>query len=425
MKMDEEFLYYLWRYHLPGKTMTGSKKEVIEIRHPGERNGDSGPDFFNGKIKIDDTLWAGNIEIHTRSSDWYRHGHQNDKSYDNIILHVVYDDDKPVFRRSGEAVPTLVLKGQFDERLFEKYQGFLLSKQWIPCGESIARAGHFEIMSWLHRLAIERLEQKALEIEQTLHESKDDFREIFYRKLLRSYGFKTNAEAFEQLAITLPFTTLAKHKDQPLQIEALLFGQAGWLKQKFKDNYPRRLQSEYQFLVQKYNLHSMQPEAWRFMRMHPPNFPTIRLAQFASLFYRSTALLQKILEAERLSDVISLLQTEASVYWKTHFRFDKPAPPKSKKMGKASLHLILINSIIPFVFVYGREFNRQQLRDKALEWLVSLPAENNHISRHFSQLGIKPENALQSQALLRQKKTYCNNRQCLKCGIGHNLLKSL
>ncbi len=423
--MNEDFLYYLWRHRFSGRTMAGTQNENITVLNPGERNHNSGPDFFNGKIKIGDTLWAGNIEVHVRSSDWYRHHHQNDTHYDNIILHVVYEDDKPVFRKNGEPVPTLVLKGNFDEKLYEKYRGFLLSKQWIPCGESISKAGHFEFMNWMHRLAIERLERKAMEIERMLHENKNDFREIFYRKLLRSYGFKTNAEAFEQLAISMPFRVLSRQKDQLLQIEALLFGQAGMLRQEFNDDYPRRLQSEYRFLAQKYQLKPMQSEAWRFMRMHPPNFPTIRLAQFARLFHRSTALLQKILEAERLDHVISLLQTETSDYWKTHYRFDRPAVSKPKKMGKTSLHLILINTIIPFVFVYGRETNRQQLCDKALEWLISLPAEKNHITRNFSVLGIKPENALQSQALIRLKTNYCQNKQCLRCGVGYYLLKSI
>ncbi len=423
--MNEDFLYYLWKYHLPGKTLTGSNKENIYIQHPGQQNNDSGPDFFNGKIRIDGTLWAGNIEIHVRSSDWFRHGHQTDPGYDNIILHVVFQDDRPVFRKNGKPVTTLVLDGKFDEQLFETYQKFLLSKQWIPCQNDIAKVGHFEIMGWLHRLAIERLEQKTVEIQQMLHESKSDFREIFYRKLLQSYGFKTNTEAFGQLALSLPFAVLSKHKDRLLQIEALLFGQAGMLQQDFKEDYPQQLQAEYRFLAQKYALRPMQPEAWKFMRMHPPNFPTIRIAQFARLFYRSTALLQKILEAERLSDVISLLQTETSDYWKTHFRFDKPATSRPKKMGKSSLHLVLINTIIPFVFVYGKETNRQTQCNKALEWLGTIPSEKNYITRNFSTLGIKPENAMQSQALIRLKTSYCNNKRCLHCNIGHQLLKTI
>ncbi len=422
--MNEDFLYYLWKYHLPGKTLAGSKNEKIFIRHSGQQNYDSGPDFFNGSIKIDDTLWAGNIEIHTKSSDWYRHGHQNDPNYGSIVLHVVFEDDRPVARKNGEPVPTLVLKDKFDERLFEKYRGFLLSKQWIPCQKDILKAGHFEILSWLHRLSIERLERKATEIEQMLRESKDDFREIFYRRLLRSYGFKTNSEAFEQLAISLPFSILAKHKYHLPQLEALLFGQAGMLQGNFSEEYPQQLQTEYQFLSQKYGLKAIQPEVWKFMRMHPQNFPTLRIAQFAQLFCRSTALLQKILETEKLPNVINLLQTEASGYWLTHFRFGKSGTSRPKKMGKLSLQLILINTIIPFVFVYGKRTNRQQLCEKAVDWLISLPPEKNYITRNFSLLEIKPENAMQSQALIQLKIHYCKNKRCLHCAIGHQLLKS-
>lgn len=420
--MNEDFLYYLWKYHLSGKTLTGTGNEKIYIQHPGQQNYDSGPDFFNGNIRIDDTLWAGNIEIHTKSSDWFHHGHQNDANYDNVILHVVYEDDRPVFRKSGKPIPTLVLKGKFNEKLLEKYQGFLLSKQWIPCQDDILKAGYFEILNWLHRLAIERLEQKAKEIEQMLKESKNDFREIFYRKLLRSYGFKTNSEAFEQLALSLPFSILAKHKYHLAQLEALLFGQAGMLNRNFSDEYPKQLQIEYQFLSQKYELKAIRPEAWKFMRMHPQNFPTIRIAQFAHLFYRSTALLQKILEAEKLNDVTNLLQTQASGYWLTHYRFDKPANSKPRKMGKPSIYLILINTIIPFVFVYGKRTNQPSLCEKAMDWLTSLPAEKNYITRNFNLLGIKPENALQSQALIQLKTFYCKNKQCLHCAIGHHLL---
>ncbi len=422
--MNEDFLYYLWKYHLPGKTMMGSKKENIFIKHPGQQNDDSGPDFFNGNIKIDDTLWAGNIEIHTKSSDWYRHGHQYDPHYDSIILHVVYEDDRPVRRKNGALIPTLPLKDKFDERLFEKYKGFLLSKQWIPCQDDIVKAGHFEILSWLHRLSIERLERKATEIEQMLHKSKNDFREIFYQRLLRSYGFKTNSEAFEQLAFSLPYSILAKHKYHLPQLEALLFGQAGMLQEHFSDKYPQQLQAEYQFLSQKYGLKAIQPEVWKFMRMHPQNFPTLRIAQFAHLFCRSTALLQKILEAEKLPNVISLLQTETSGYWQTHFRFGKPGISAPKKMGKQSLQLILINTIIPFVFVYGKHTNRQHLCEKAVDWLVSMPPEKNYITRNFNLIGIKAENAMQSQALIHLKTLYCENKQCLHCAIGHQLLKS-
>ncbi len=424
--MNEDFLHYLWLHHLPGKTFLGTQQEKITILSPGQPNPDSGPDFFNGKIRIDGTLWAGNIEIHVKASDWFRHGHQNDPHYDSVVLHVVDKNDRKVFRPNGQPVVTLELNGKYNPQLFHTYRGFLLSKQWIPCQESMVRAGHFQILSWLQRLAIERLQRKATEIETLLQENQHDFREVFYRKLLQNYGFKVNAEAFARLARSLPFAVLAKHKDRLLQIEALLFGQAGMLHNDFPgDGYAQKRQSEYRFLAEKYGLTPLKPQVWRFMRMRPSNFPTLRIAQFAGLFYRSTALLQKMLEAERLEDVVGLLQTEASPYWKTHYRFGKTTPAHSVKMGKASIRLLLINTIIPFVFVYGRYVNRPSLSDKALAWLALLPFEKNTIVRHFAGMGIQAANASQSQALIQLKTHYCDRKQCLHCAIGHQLLKPL
>ncbi len=422
--MNEDFLWYLWQYHFAGKSFEGTQQETLQILHPGKRNIDSGPDFFNGKIKIGHTVWAGNIEIHVRSSDWYRHGHQHDEQYDSVILHVVYEDDRAVFRRSGEKITTLEIKGKFDEKLFETYRGFLLSKQWIPCQEIISRAGYFHILQWLQRLAVERLERKAGETEKQLHENHHDFREVFYRSLLQSYGLKTNAEAFLQLARSLPYSVLSKHKDNLKQIEALLFGQAGMLTANRKDNYPNQLKTEYIFLAQKYGLTPLSEKIWKFMRTHPSNFPTLRTAQFASLFHRSSSLLQKMLESNNLQDLTRLFQTEASEYWQTHYRFDKSTPPHSSKMGISSIRLILINTVIPFLFVYGRTTGRPFLQEKALNWLTQLPAENNRFTRRFAALGIRPGNALQSQALIRLKQVYCDKKQCLQCGIGHQLLKS-
>lgn len=423
--MNEDFLYYLWQYHFTGKSFGGTQQESIQILHPGYRNPDSGPDFFNGKVKIEQTLWAGNIEIHVKSSDWYRHKHHLDEQYDSVILHVVYQHDRPVFRKSGEEITTLEIKGKFDEKLFETYQKFLLSKKWIPCQEMITRAGYFQIVNWLQRLAVERLERKAKEINRLLSETQYDFREIFYRKLLESYGFHTNSEPFARLARSLPFRLLAKHKDHFNQLEALLFGQAGMLNEDLKDGYPKQLLAEYRFLAAKYHLTPLPAKSWKWLRIHPPNFPTLRIAQFARLFYRSSSLLQAMLETTNLQDVIRLFQTEATGYWKSHYRFDVPVPPHSSKMGQPSVRLLLINTVIPFLFVYGQQEAKPFLCDRALEWLSQLPAENNSITRGFATHGIKPENALQSQALLRLKNNYCNNKRCLECAIGHQLLKSV
>lgn len=420
--MTEDFLYYLWLYYLSGKEMVTTEGKSLRIKRSGTRNQDSGPDFFDCRIKIGDTLWAGNVEIHLKSSDWFRHGHQNDESYNSIILHVVYENDKIIYRESGEPVACLELKGKFNEHLYDRYQGFLLSSNWIPCGIDISGVGNFMLLNVLDRLAVERLEQKAEAIHAKLEEAHGDFREVFYRSLMQSFGLKANAEAFEQLAVSLPLSVLSKHKQDLFQLEALLFGQSGLLNTNFKEDYANRLRDEYNFLASKYKLTPMKPFVWKFMRMRPPNFPTLRLAQFASLIFHSSGLIDKILTAKTLKRVIELLQCEPSAYWQNHYRFGKSNHQKTKKMGLSFVHLILINSIIPYAFVYGRFKNDSDSEEKALQWLEQIPAEKNTITRHFTDLGVKATSALHSQALIQLKKNYCDWQRCLHCAIGHQIL---
>ena len=420
--MTEDFLYYLWLYYLAGKDLTTTEGVPLSIERPGTRNKDSGPDFFDCRIKIGDTLWAGNVEIHMKSSDWFRHGHQNDESYNSIILHVVYEDDKKIFRESHEPVACLELKGKFDEHLYDKYQGFLLSANWIPCGSDISKVGNFMMLNLLDRLAVERLENKAKNIQSKLKEADGDFREVFYRSLMKSFGLKANTEAFEQLAVSLPLAALSKHKQDLFQLEALLFGQAGLLNVTLKEDYINQLNIEYNFLASKYNLTPMKPFVWKFMRMRPSNFPTLRLAQFASLIFHSSGLIDKILTTKTLERVITLLQCEPSVYWQDHYRFGKSSHQKTKKMGLSFVHLILINTIIPYSFVYGRFKDDSDVEEKALQWLEEIPAENNTITRHFNELGVKAASALHSQALIELKTNYCDRQRCLHCSIGHHIL---
>jgi len=421
--LHEDFLIYIWQFQLFDQNIQTSDGQNLQIIQAGERNHDSGPDFFNARIKIENTTWAGNVEIHINSSDWYKHNHQHDQAYDNIILHVVLNDDEAVYRKNKEKIPTLILHQRFNESILEKYTLFMESKKWIPCEELIGSVNYFELNSFLDALMMERIEQKSDLINNELKHLKLDFREVFYRKLARNFGFNINSTPFELLAKSLPLNILSKHKNDQFQIETLLFGQAGLLEASFRDNYPNILKREYSFLSKKYQLEPLNKKLWKFMRLRPANFPTIRIAQFAKILYKSSTDLTNLLETEKLSEIINLFRIETNEYWKDHYQFDTKSELRKKVLGISSINLILINTIIPFLFVYGQHRANEPLQQKALTWLEQIKAENNHIVNRFKSIGIKPQNAMQSQALLQLKSNYCKNKRCLECRIGHRILK--
>jgi len=421
--MKEDFIHYLWKHQLFVPKLKTTENKILEVLKPGLVNTDSGPDFFNARVRLDGTIWAGNIEIHVNSSDWFTHNHQLDPAYDNIILHVVYTDDKPVRRKNGELIPTLELKHIVEPAIYEKYCEFINSKKWIPCENQILDVDYFKRISWYDNLLIERLTEKAEIIEEELIKTGNDLQEVFYRKLARNFGFKTNSLAFEILASKVPLRLLSKHKNELKQIEALLFGASGLLDKSFTDKYPNQLLTEFSFLKEKYGIHSMDKKLWKFMRMRPSNFPTIRISQFSNLIYKSSALISHILESDKLSHVMNLLKVSASDYWTDHFRFDVKSKARKKLLGVASINLIVINTIVPYLFVYGKRSHDESLIQKAVNWLEQINSENNSITRQFSKIGIKPANAMQSQALIQLKNEYCNKKRCLECRIGHELLK--
>jgi len=423
--MTEDFINYLWLYKLIEQNQELSTGEKIKIISPGTLNLNSGPDFFNAMIEIDNTKWAGNVEIHVNSSDWNRHGHQNNPAYDNIILHVVFNDDKPVHRQNHEKIPTIVLAGKFNPSILNKYQSFITSKNSIPCHKLLHTINHFDKISWFDSLMAERLEKKSNEITALLSSSNNDFSQIFYQRIARGMGYTNNADTMELLASLLPLNLLAKHKNSLMQTEALLFGQSGLLpKNNHKDKYTNELVQEYNFLKHKYNLTPMNSSSWHFMRMRPVSFPTIRISQFANIFYNSSGMLNQIIKTNKLQDVTNLLSTSASPYWDNHYQFEKIAPGKSKKLGLSTINIILINTIIPFIFVYGNIKNSNSLQDKALKWLSEIKPESNSIIRQFNTSGITAENAMQTQALIQLKTNYCAKKRCLNCRFGHVLLKS-
>jgi hypothetical protein len=421
--MTESFLHFLWKYRLYSKELYISTGESLVVSHPGQYNSDSGPDFFDARISIGNTRWAGNVEIHLRSSLWVSHGHNHNKAYDGIILHVVYNDDLPLKDVNGKLVPCLELRHFIDARLFLQYETMLASKNWIPCASLFNDVPAITLTSWLERLVVSRLEKKVKAIENLFDYNTRNLEETFYQWMARSFGFKTNAQPFEMLARSLPHRLLMRHGFNPLQIEALIFGQSGMLNEKHKDEYPCRLQSEYLFLKQKYNLISLDPHIWKFMRLRPVNFPCIRLAQWAALLSRTQLLLSTFINTEKVENLIVLLNVEPDSYWIDHYRFGKLSEHRLKPLGLRSAELIVINTLIPFLFFYGRQSGEQSFNDKSLSLLLQLPPENNSIIKKWSELGYKATNASDSQALLELKNSYCRLKNCLNCAIGVSVIR--
>ena len=422
--MNEEFLKYLWKYKLLHTDLYTDNNDKIEIISSGQHNTNSGPDFFNAKVKIGDTLWAGNVEIHTKSSDWNLHKHTDDDAYDSIILHVVFKNDLDIFRKNKEVVPVLIVEGKYDNNLYLQYLDFIESYNWIPCEKLIENVDKFILYSWLERLSIERLERKTSEINDIHSATNMNWSETFYRVIAKNFGFKLNALPFELLAKSLPLAYLARHKNSLFQLEAILFGQAGMLNSELKDEFPLALRKEYEFLIKKYHLQPIESSLWKFLRLRPINFPTIRISQFAHFIYQSSSIFSKILESEDIKDLTNMFEVTASEYFDTHFIFDEPAlKEKTKIIGEYSTSLLILNTIIPLIFLYGIKNNDIKYKQRAMKFLEQLKPENNSIIKHWILLKIKPESASQSQALLELKNEYCDNKKCIDCRVGSYLLK--
>lgn len=422
--MKEDFLHFLWRWRrFNAQTLVTTEGQTVDILHPGTPNEHAGPDFFNARLRIADTEWAGNVEMHLKASEWLAHGHDRDSAYDNVLLHVVWEEDQPIRRPNGERIPCLELKNRVQSRLLDIYQRLEHERAWIPCQTFYPQTPDIVRLNWLDRLLVERLEQKTEAIAVQLALTENHWEEAFYRSLARNFGLKVNAEPFEALARSLPLAILAKHKNNLVQVEALLFGQAGFLDEPFKDEYPRLLAQEYRHLRHKYGLTPLATVQWKFARLRPANFPTVRLAQFAALVHRAAHLFSKVLEAETLRALEHLFDAPPSAYWKDHFQFDKPSISRPKPPGRDFVQLLVINTITPFLFYYGKSKTLAPLQQRALAFLEALPPEDNHIVDGWAALGTKASNAYQSQALLQLKTRYCDHKRCLSCGIGNAVVK--
>lgn len=425
MNFPEEFLHFIWQFRLySAQNLSTTIGEFIKVLQQGSVNKNAGPDFSNAKLIIGDTTWVGNVEIHIKSSDWILHNHQADNAYENVILHVVYEDDAPIYRKDGTIIPVLILKGLFPLNLLGNYERLITSTNNFPCEKQIYQVDEFLINGFLSRVLVERLENKSGEVYDKLSKLKGDWDETFYHFMARNFGFKVNAIPMEMLAQSLPQQLFAKHKDNPLQIEALIFGQAGFLNQRFDDEYPNQLKREYLFLQKKYSLKPIDVSLWKFMRMRPQNFPTLRLAQFAALIVSSNHLFSKILVMRDYRNSQILFENlPVNSFWQTHYHFNKEAQKVSLQLGKSSIQNILINTLSLFLFAYGKALDQHNFITRSFYLLENISSENNSIIKQYQDAGVVVKNAFNSQAILQLKKNYCNEKKCLTCGIGIKLLK--
>lgn len=421
--MKEDFLHFVWRlrrFHtFDLKTTIGQAIEIIDL---GQHNQHAGPDFLNARIKVEGTLWAGNVEMHLRSSDWLQHQHQHDPNYDNVILHVVLEEDIPILHRDGSRIPCLNLRKYVSVGIAKRYLRMLHNEDWIPCHNQLNDVPAIKRNIWLDRLLVERLEDKTNALSQRLQNNKGDWEETFYQSLAWGFGLKVNADPFLMLAESLPLKTLLRYKNKLISMEALLFGQAGMLTADFTDPYPQQLQKEYEHLRRKHKLTSISGNHWKYLRMRPANFPSIRIAQWATLLFRTGSLFNKMLVARNLKEIENAFAVELSNYWQTHHRFDKAGKQSRKTLGKTTIRLLVINVIAPFLFLYGKERGNDELRERALQLLEEIPAERNQVLDQWAKLGVKPQQAAQSQALLQLKRNYCDQKRCLDCSIGCHIL---
>jgi len=421
--MNEEFLHYIWQHKLyyptPLKTTSGQSVEVI---HPGIKNSDGGPDFFNAKIKIDNTLWAGNVEIHQVEAEWYQHKHHEDAAYNNVILHVV----KRVSNGTHDSNhrPVSVCQLSYPDDIQQRYQQMYFNTHMIPCAPMLSHVNPFHLSQWLNRLLIEKLEEKTQHINELLLASKHNWDQVFFIMLARSFGFGLNGLPFEMMARQTNLTILLKHADHLFQLEALLFGQAGFLTApKYSDDYTQALSKEYAFLKHKYQLQPIDQHLWKFLRLRPSNFPTIRLAQLAGVIYRTKGQFSSLLKIISSNSLINLLTIDASDYWQTHYQLGRTSKKRSKRrLGQSSQQRIVYNTIIPYLFIYASKHNNYKLKEKTTEYLYEQPPEKNTILTSWEKYGIKIENEGRAQALIFLKNRYCTHKKCLNCHIGHDVL---
>jgi hypothetical protein len=423
--MNEDFIQYVWMHGLfDMRNLYSIEGQKIEIIERGKLNKNSGPDFSNAKIKIDGMYWIGNVEIHIKSDEWFKHKHNFDPAYDNTILHIVYEFTEPCFRTNGSELCNLELKNKISNNIIQSYEKLHFSNYKIACREHIKNVKIIAIQQSLDRALISRIETKSEWMFEWLRKTSGDWHTVFMSALIRSFGFGINGEAFEQLALNLPVQLMCRNAHDPMQIEALLFGVSGFLDtNNFKDAHFIELKNEWGFLKLKHNLLSIDAQSFKHMRMRPGNFPEIRLAQLSALILNFQPILKCILSFQNTNEIYSNLELVVNDYWMNHSQFDRTCKLKTRTLSISSKQIIVINSVVPFLFVYGRTTGNEHFCTRALDMLLEIPSEKNHVIDEWKQLGIESQSAYESQALLELKKNFCDQRLCLNCSIGNDIIQ--
>lgn len=425
--MNENFLHYIWQFQYFDKAdLVTTDGDEVHIFNPGKRNIHSGPDFFNARVKIGDMQWSGSVEIHIQSSGWLAHHHESDKAYENVVLHVVWKDDKPIHRSDGTKLPCIELKNRIEERLLLNCRKLVNSPEQIPCGNVLENIQSVYRTSALDKALASRLESKSDMVLQLYERNNHDWQETCYQVMLRNFGFKINSDPFQQLALALPYKLLLKHGDKLLHVEALLFGQAGFLEKEKGDDYFQLLKREYRLLSTKYQLgeKKLSNEQWRFLRLRPANFPTVRLAQLASVLFEHRSLFSIMIAAGTRAVLTNLFKGRQSSYWREHYRFSVKSKETVSFLGENSVDNILVNTVAPLLAAYARIKDSQEYMDRAIILLQEISAEQNSITKLWASHGMKSKSAFDSQAMIELYSNFCQKRRCLECTIGHAVLKS-
>ncbi len=421
--MKEDFLHYVWQYKkFDFSNLTTVDGDALLITNSGQYLQLSGPDFFNAQITINNQKWAGNIEIHLKSSDWYVHHHEKDDNYDSVILHVVWEHDTPIFRKDNSEIPVLELKNLVSKETLHNYLALLSPKSWIYCEREIAEIDSFVFQNWQERLFFERLERKSIPIQQLLEETENDWEAVLFCMLAKNFGLNTNGETFLKIAKSIPFSIIRKESFEIENLEALFFGRADLFPLNLEDTYSKDLKLRFDYISHKYQLAKIFIEPVQFFKQRPDNFPTIRIAQLAMLYHLHRNLFSQIITAKRLTDFYKLFDIAISDYWQTHYQFDKESTKKKKQFSKSFIDLLIINTIIPIQFAYAKSQGKE-ISEIIIALLKEVAPEKNVIIEKFANFEVKSSNAFETQSLLQLKNEYCNKSKCLQCAVGIQLLK--